>query len=1188
MRLLLTDANVVMSVQLQPSASRQVELKARCNVPIVEFLLNEWFYKHYDAIFYKDVRDGNDLIGIQLAQRYRDKEAGDSSFLVECNYTNNQSIETWTSDYGNVRLFTLKLRHTGKECEGDWGVTALTHKSKKKEVCIASLSEGKWIKTNPRIWETNGTYYEIDETNNNIKGIISDKDPLITGKVAKRLANSNAPSAAAKKGQGAVVPPPPPNPQKDDNGFLDQHINAIMSSNPCNKQYLPTTKDYRFNQILKDNSHCLPFAIIRGEMFNTNLKKDVRELFAREFQRSFRNVAFDERNVRFFKIPATSLLLRHPKEDALVMYYVDVFVGFKTLTDQRLWWRHLQNVIDKSPKLSHMKYFTTINGQYQEHYHIDFDVYEENVSIPIVIDYPNYAVVCPAACRKNYDNDRVPNNNAEKGDIGEDASSSEVEEDGDGDDGGNNDNSDRSNNNADSAGSDAKASRFKILTFDFIRNPSDKLASFSDIQLKNVLKAAFPNVSTASFSKCVGNNITFKRRNCLMGVMCGVPGHVCKEEFGTLTLNTVFDKVGDRKNAICQLLYSCDCMKETPGQFLAYIDNTTSSDVDNTQAKDQDKEEDLHAVYNPVTLDEEVSFPEDMNFEATIKNTDIGCAEVFEKIYNKRFLYSPEGEHFYYFDGDIWQKDKNSGFTEALIAKKLSSCMDPHIDEIRDELDREYARQIQNKGQIMVLQKRLKKCDDQRKRLTDGTSRVKGFIKTKMTDLFFKKKSEHVGKIAASNGVVDLRTGKISMFRPTDFITEKCNFAYYKCSCAPGHCFDRDALGNIKCNSVIANSMQRLDDIIKEIMGCDCLDSNDMPKHGDRLYYHWMWCIGYGITGDGNRKHFFYCHSPQNSGKSLLLESVIEILSPYFGVIPKGLIFGKKNANGPTPEVVLVLGKRAGFCDEVGKDDKFDDRNVKAITGRSRTEWRGMGKEYETTKFKLVPFVAANHYADIPSLDPAFWDRLMPVLFPMVFERDLKTVDKHTNQRLRDITIADKFETEEFQVAYFNWLIRASAYYYANPNKQIPIEIQEKIKELRKESFTLDEFINSSDKYSFDEDSKTPIKMLYDDFKKFTQENSIKSKQEFSLAQFRNMIREIAADEGYDKRLGIEDMKGKTVLGMVKGIKCNTAEETNTIDTDYSNSHKRSHYDPGEDEDNKSNKKAKNNDLLTGDDIRTV
>lgn len=1107
------------------SQTSEIELKARCNVSTVDFLGKVWFYKHYNADFFKDASNTSSLIGPQLVKKYSNESTTTTSsdattaegnaiqvsdkIIVQCDYMKNNGIETWISEYQHFVDFAQELND----------VDQYTYKQSKKQVYLTSLSKGKWFKTNPKIWETNQSYYQIDDETRTIKSIVPNTDPIITGKTGPRTKSVISNTCDASKNASKQSQQPQPHPQQpQDTSELDQHVKEVMClhDNRKYKNFLSKDEQYQFSEILQEDNCCIPFVMVTASDKNASIILEVQELMIKELHSQF-NVKVENTDVGVIKIPATSQLLEDPTQQAYMLYYLgDLKAGirFKTLGDQRRWWKSIQDKITTNIKFNKFKYFKKKGNVYQQYHHINFDIYKDGLSVPILMSntYSDGEDNCkfpvsPSTCYNN----NIPG-------IPD------------------------------------------CLTFEKNIVYQETLPSFTTSQLENVLKITFPGIDTKTFRQETENSITFRRKECLMGIIHGLEDHECNQEESTIVFNTAFDK-SNRKynNVICELMYQCQCYKSNGiGDCIAQITSNTN--------KRKTKKTDF--TFDPVSLSEKVEFPEDMNFEATVKNTDIGSAKVFEALYKNRFVYNPEDSHFYYYDGNVWQKDDKEIFTDTIIATKLASCMDDHIREFEDELDREEARQRPNKALIAQLKKKIKNCDEQRKRLTTGNSRVKKFIKTHITDKHFAAKKEHPGKIAALNGVVDLKTLIIEPFKPSDYITEKSKYPYYKCTCKPGECLKRDDNGNIQCNSLIAKQMQKVDDVIREIMGCDCENDDGSLKYSDDLYYHYMWCIGYGLSGEGNKKYLMYCHSPANSGKSLLLEAITEIFPQYYGVVPKGALFGNKSANGPTPELVLILDKRAGFCDEVGKKDHFDDRNTKGLTGRSKMEWRPMGGEYRTSKFKITPYIAANQYNDIDCLDPAFWDRLMPILFPMHFAREgISRNNKKGNERLRDETIVDLFETEPYRLGYSNWLIRACAYFHSDKNKPIPKAIREKISELKKESFALDEFVLNSSCYEFSENDKVELKPFYDEFKKYAQDNGIKSKSGYSLPQFRKMIKEMEKESsGYDRKISIDDAKGKTIQSHIKGIK--KIDLDVKIHTEYSRSplplgkRQREFYDP--------------------------
>ena len=148
-----------------------------------------------------------------------------------------------------------------------------------------------------------------------------------------------------------------------------------------------------------------------------------------------------------------------------------------------------------------------------------------------------------------------------------------------------------------------------------------------------------------------------------------------------------------------------------------------------------------------------------------------------------------------------------------------------------------------------------------------------------------------------------------------------------------------------------------------------------------------------------------------------------------------------------------------------------------------------MCKEYEIISFDMVPMFATNFNADINVLDVALWDRLMMILFPVAFVRGKP---KNHFEKERNEALTNLFRTPRFRVSYFNWLVRSSAFYYQHRNDPIPEVIKQKIKELRRESFALSEFLESTGKYEFDESSHVKLQEFFNDFKTFARESSEK------------------------------------------------------------------------------------------------
>ena len=196
------------------------------------------------------------------------------------------------------------------------------------------------------------------------------------------------------------------------------------------------------------------------------------------------------------------------------MYYCNGDVRFDTLSDQKKWWNTIKNKIDNEPYNRKFKYFQFKNNKYQQHHHIDFDVYEPGTPIPVFMSEKQQCPIIPSACYPR-----------------------------------------------------TKESP-KTLKCNQPLKTNTQLPHFTRSQLENALIITFPGANIDSFRQLSDNSIAFQRKSCLMGLLNGLDGHKCREPEAIITFNTVFDK-NTNKNAVCELLYSCNCSpNERPYNFI--------------------------------------------------------------------------------------------------------------------------------------------------------------------------------------------------------------------------------------------------------------------------------------------------------------------------------------------------------------------------------------------------------------------------------------------------------------------------------------------------------------------------------------------------------------------------------------------------------------------------------------------
>lgn len=146
-----------------------------------------------------------------------------------------------------------------------------------ENVCITSLSEGRWFNTN--IWETRGSYFEIDGKDYSIKCSVDPKDPKITGKTVKRLISKVPEKVPLKKSAGNGGTKKERDELVEDTVSLDDKIRTVVSPITVPRELLSTDENFIFNEILRENNCCVPFAILRGIQHNPKAREHIYRIF---------------------------------------------------------------------------------------------------------------------------------------------------------------------------------------------------------------------------------------------------------------------------------------------------------------------------------------------------------------------------------------------------------------------------------------------------------------------------------------------------------------------------------------------------------------------------------------------------------------------------------------------------------------------------------------------------------------------------------------------------------------------------------------------------------------------------------------------------------------------------------------------------------------------------------------------
>lgn len=158
---------------------------------------------------------------------------------------------------------------------------------------------------------------------------------------------------------------------------------------------------------------------------------------------------------------------------------------------------------------------------------------------------------------------------------------------------------------------------------------------------------------------------------------------------------------------------------------------------------------------------------------------------------------------------------------------------------------------------------------------------------------------------------------------------------------------------------------------------------------------------GYSMTGDMSEESFFMCWGKGRNGKGTFLRSIAHALGSYAATIPVELLLegSQKSGNEPSPQYAALCGVRFAMTTEPSPGARFNEGELKTLTGRDTMRIRDMfGKPFDLIpKFKL--WIACNDRPSVRSASDAYWRRVK--LIPFVANISEEQTNKRLEEELR-------------------------------------------------------------------------------------------------------------------------------------------------------------------------------------------
>lgn len=374
------------------------------------------------------------------------------------------------------------------------------------------------------------------------------------------------------------------------------------------------------------------------------------------------------------------------------------------------------------------------------------------------------------------------------------------------------------------------------------------------------------------------------------------------------------------------------------------------------------------------------------------RDGEVGDARLFIRIFKNKYCYDHAAGQWQRYIDHYWHHDELNHVLKDLDAlidiysKQASGQGWKKVKATRDgsETAAKQAAAIENifLKKISLLQKRAYRRDIiEFSAAGDGSLGITG-----------REWDSNPYLIACPNGVVDLNTGGFRDGRPEDYIKTPCP--------TPWKSLNEPA--------------PEWEKFLKETFDGD----KKLIEYNQRL-------MGYSSSGLREERVTPICFGIGWNGKGTQFEVLGHTLGELAGPVPAELLVkeGKNNtksAGAPSPEIMMLRGKRLVWASETNQGGRIDSGKLKWLSGGDTMVGRDpYGKRMVHFPPTHTLFLMTNYKPKANSDDFALWGRIHLIPFELSF---VDNPAPGTNQRQRDKHLLEKLKKEASGI--LAWIVR--------------------------------------------------------------------------------------------------------------------------------------------------------------------
>lgn len=248
-------------------------------------------------------------------------------------------------------------------------------------------------------------------------------------------------------------------------------------------------------------------------------------------------------------------------------------------------------------------------------------------------------------------------------------------------------------------------------------------------------------------------------------------------------------------------------------------------------------------------------------------------------------------------------------------------------------------------------------------------------------------------KLNVKNGVLDLRTGKLTPHDPSQRFTYCVPVEYDpKADMSTWGAFLLDALGRDE----VATAYFQL-------------------------------CAGYSLTGHTREEKMFYCHGPTRAGKGTVAETMLALLPRPLGVGADFATFtARRDGDSQNFDLAELKPARLVVASESNKYQALNPAKIKQLTGGDYVRCAFKHKDMFSYRPQFKVWLLSNHPVTADADDDALWGRVQVFTFP------------HSHLGREDVTLKGRLKSPENLRGVLRWAVEGAMQWYQLERLQPP------------------------------------------------------------------------------------------------------------------------------------------------------